>query len=334
MTKNNNKKIAVIGAGAWGTALARLLAEKGNEVSLWFYDKQVLASAQRTGSNPFLPNFSLKGLKLTDDLPEAVSGAMVVVLANPAQSNRTILKKIKSQLEPRAKLLVVSKGIELKTFSLMSDVIKQVAPSYFKTATFLSGPSFASELAEKKITIVSLASRDAKTAKALQQLLATDYFRPYITSDIIGVQIGGAVKNVIAVASGIVVGLKQGENTKAALITRGLAEICRLGCALGAKQETFMGSAGLGDLVLTAGSGQSRNFSFGLAVGRGQKPSILIKQSKEVVEGYWTTKAVWHKAKALKVKMAITDELYQILFNNKNPRQAMESLMARNLKTE
>ncbi len=328
------EKIAVIGAGAWGTALARMLAEKGHEVSLWFYDKKVLAQAKRKNSNPFLPNFSLTSLKLSDNLKEAVIGATVVILANPAQSNRTILRKLKPFLNRRAKFLVVSKGIELKTFSLMSDVIKQVIPQHFAEACFLSGPSFASELAEKKITIVSLASRNLKSAKELQQLLATDYFRPYITRDIIGVQAGGAVKNVIAVASGVVVGLGGGENTKAALITRGLAEISRLGCALGATRTTFMGSAGLGDLLLTATSEHSRNFSFGLAVGRGQNPAKLIKNSQEVVEGYWTTKAVWHKAQTLKIDMAITKELYKILFAKKDPRRAMLDLMRRGLKRE
>jgi glycerol-3-phosphate dehydrogenase (NAD(P)+) len=331
---SQKKKIAVIGAGAWGTALARLLAEKGNEVSLWFFDKKILAAAKRSGENPFLKGFSVKGIKLSDDLKAVVSGAEIVVLANPAQSNREILKKLKPYLGAKTKLLVVSKGIELKTFALMSDVIKQTAPKYFKTAGFLSGPSFASELAEKKITIVSIASRNFKAAREFQHLLATDYFRPYVSRDIVGVQIGGAVKNVIAVASGIVAGLDGGENAKAALITRGLAEISRLGLAMGAKKETFMGSAGLGDLLLTASSCQSRNFSFGYAVGQGQKPSALIKKSKEVVEGYWTTKAVWQKAKALKISMAITDELYQILFNNKNPKNAMKNLMARDLKQE
>ncbi len=328
------KTIGVIGAGAWGTALARLLAAKGHDVSLWFYDKPVLAKARRSGVNPFLPGHSLKGLPLTGDLRTAVKDKAIVVLANPAQANRAILQTIKPWLAPRAKLLIVSKGIELKTFALMSDIVKEVAPSYFSAACYLSGPSFASELADRKITIVSLACRNLKIARELQRLLATDYFRPYITRDIIGVQIGGAVKNVIAVASGIVSGLEEGENAKAALITRGLAEICRLGMRLGAKRETFMGSAGLGDLLLTASSEHSRNYSFGLAIGRGQKPSTLIKRSREVVEGYWTTKAVWQKGKSLGVDMAITGELYQILFANKNPRRAIEHLMARDLKTE
>jgi glycerol-3-phosphate dehydrogenase (NAD(P)+) len=330
----DKQKIAVIGAGAWGTALARLLAVKGHEVSLWFYDKKVLARAQRTGVNPFLTGFVLKNIKLTGDLAEATAGSEVVVLANPAQANRAILRKIKPWLLSRAKLLVVSKGIELKTFALMSDVVKEEVPRHFKTVAYLSGPSFASELAEQKITIVSLASRDLHVARELQQLLATDYFRPYITRDIVGVQVGGAVKNVIAVASGIVAGLNEGENAKAALITRGLAEISRLGICLGANQETFMGSAGLGDLLLTASSEHSRNYSFGLAIGRGRKPLDLIKSSREVIEGYWTTKAVWHKARALGIELAITNELYKILFKRKDPRQAMEDLMERDLKNE
>jgi len=328
------KKVAVIGAGAWGTALARLLAKKGNQVFLWFYDEQTMIEAKTTGNNPFLPGFSLDGLELTNSLQEAVSDSEIIVLANPAQSNRKILNELKPFLTAEAKIINVSKGIELDSFSLMSDVISEVLPEKAKMTCYLSGPSFAKEVAEEKITIVSLAATDLTLAKEMQKFLATKYFRPYACGDIIGVQIGGAVKNVIAVASGIVAGLAEGENAKAALITRGLAEICRLGLALGAQKETFIGSAGVGDLILTAGSDHSRNYSFGLDIGRGQNPLELIRTSKKVVEGYWTTKAVWQKAQGLKIDMAITNELYKILFENKDPRLAIESLMERDLKDE
>lgn len=328
------RKIAVIGAGAWGTALARLLATKDVEVWLWFYDASAYQAALAMNENPFLPGFALGAVRPTDDLSAAVSDADTVMLVNPAQSNRQILQNLKNFIADSAIIINASKGIELDSFSLMSDVIADVLPEQADRACYLSGPSFASEVAAEKITIVSLASRNAAAAKSMQELLATDYFRPYLSDDVIGVQIGGAVKNVIAVASGIVVGLREGANAQAALITRGLAEICRLGLRLGAKQETFMGAAGLGDLLLTAASERSRNFSFGLAIGQGRSPESLIKDAKEVVEGYWTTKAVRDKARSLGVEMAIAEELYQILFNNKDPRRSMEELMSRDLKTE
>jgi glycerol-3-phosphate dehydrogenase (NAD(P)+) len=328
------KKIAVIGAGAWGTALARLLAGQGHEVWLWFFDAKTLAEARTAGVNPYLPGFVLADIKLTDSLEEAVNGAEVVLLANPAQHNRRVLKEAKPWLSATATLVNISKGIELDSFTLMSEMIAEVAPDKAATACYLSGPSFAKELAEEKITIVSIASRSMESARAMQKLLATDYFRPYVTDDVIGVEVAGAVKNVIAVAAGIVVGLAGGHNAKAALVTRGLAEMIRLGVAMGARAETFMGSAGLGDLFLTAGSSLSRNYSFGLALGQGGQVEGLIGHSKEVVEGYWTTKAVWHKAKELKINMAITNELYNILFNRKDPQKAMLDLMKRELKGE
>lgn len=334
MTIHQQQKIAVIGAGAWGTALARLLAAKGNAVWLWFYEQAALQAALDSGENPFLPGFALDAVKPTGDLKEAVQNAEVVLLVNPAQNNRQILQNIRPFLSPKAKIINASKGIELDSFALMSEVIAEVAPEKSFLTCYLSGPSFAKEVAQKKITIVSLAAKDLNLAKAMQELLATPYFRPYITDDIIGVQVGGAVKNVIAIASGLVTGLAEGENAKAALITRGLAEISRLGLALGAKKETFIGCSGLGDLLLTADSSNSRNYSFGVAIGQGRKPSALIKASKEAVEGYWTTKAVWEKAQSLGIEMAITGELYQILFKDKDPRQSMEVLMTRDLKNE
>lgn len=330
----HSQKIAVLGAGAWGTALARLLAEKGHEVWLWFFDQTALAEARATGINPYLPGFTLDKVKLTDNLAETVSGADVILLANPTQHNRRVLKEAKPYLSAEAVLVNVSKGIESDSFTLMSEMIAEVTPAQATTACYLSGPSFAKELAEEKITIVSIASVDRESARAIQALLATDYFRPYVTDDVIGVEVAGAVKNVIAVAAGLVVGLAGGHNAQAALVTRGLAEMMRLGVAMGARAETFMGSAGLGDLFLTAGSSMSRNYAFGLALGQGGQVEGLIERSKEVVEGYWTTKAVWHKAKELNIDMAITNELYNILFERKDPSKAMLDLMKRELKGE
>lgn len=328
------KKIAVLGAGAWGTALARLLSEQGHEVTLWFFDELALIEAQKTNINPYLGGFTLGKIKLTNSLEETVSGAEVVLLANPAQHSRRVLQEAKPWLNHEATLVNVSKGIELASFTLISEMIAEVAPDNAKTACYLSGPSFAKELANKKITIVSIASADSNSARAMQKLFATDYFRPYVTDDVVGVEVAGAVKNVMAVAAGIVVGLRGGDNTRAALITRGLAEMIRLGVAMGARAETFMGAAGLGDLILTASSASSRNYSFGLAVGRGESAEELIKNSKEVVEGYWTCEAVWHKAQELNLDMAITYELHKILFKKKDPKQAMFDLMKRELKGE
>lgn len=333
MTKDL-KRIAVLGAGAWGTALARLLSAKGHEVYLWFFDETALVQARATKINPYLPGFTLGGIKVTNSLEEAVGEAEVVVLANPAQHNREILTKVKQFLSEEAVLVNVSKGIELASFTLMSEMIAEVTPEKSATACYLSGPSFAKELAEEKITIVSLASFDLNSARAMQKIFATDYFRPYVTDDVIGVEIAGAVKNVIAVAAGIVAGLHGGENAKAALITRGLAEMIRLGVAMGARAETFMGAAGLGDLFLTAGSQMSRNYTFGLAVGQGEDIEELINQSKEVVEGYWTCEAVWHKAQEFDIDMAITYELHKVLFKKKDPKQAMLDLTKRELKGE
>jgi len=334
INENNPRRLAVIGAGAWGTALARLLASKGDDVSLWFFDQAAYKQSRDRGVNPFLPGFDLKDLTLTTDLAEALTDRNLIILANPAQHNRRLLTAARSHLSPDARILNISKGIELDSFALMSEVLTQTVPDLVDQAAYLSGPSFAKEVAEEKITIVSVAAVKPAVAADWQRLLATSYFRPYLSDDIIGVQVAGAVKNVIAVAAGILAGLNEGENARAALVTRGLAEMRRLGLALGAKPETFMGAAGLGDLFLTAGSPHSRNWQFGLAVGRGQSPTTLIQSSLQVVEGYWTTKAVWQKARALGVELAITNELYQILFNHQEPRRTLENLMSRELKTE
>lgn len=326
--------IAVLGAGAWGTALAEVLAGKGLATTLWFFDQESLLESGKTGVNPFLPGLELNPrIALTGNISQAVREADWIVLVVPAQHFRETLRRAAPYLPPKANLIVCSKGIEMKGFKLMSEILAEELPYFASRAVYLSGPSFADEVAAGRETAVVVAG-PARLAKAAQELFACRYFRPYVSNDIIGVQVAGAYKNALAIAAGILAGLGKGHNLKAALIARGLKEMTLFGMALGAKRETFSGLAGVGDLLLTAGSSKSRNYSLGLAIGQGQKAKDCIASQKAVVEGYYTVKAIFGKAKELGLEPSITGQLYKILYQGKDPEQAISALMRRELKQE
>lgn len=330
-------KIGVIGAGSWGTTLANLLAKKGLDVTLWAYEADLVARMASTRVNDlYLPGITLcESLGFSTDLRETAAGSAMVLLVPPSQVMRTLISGIIPVLDPRAILVSASKGIENHTLSTMSEVMEEILPQDFHHRTaFLSGPSFAREVAQELPTAVSVASRDLSIAARVQDVFSTDYFRVYTNEDVIGVELGGAIKNVIALAAGVSDGLGFGYNTRAALITRGLAEMTRMGVAMGANPATFAGLAGMGDLVLTCTGDLSRNRSVGMELGRGRTLDEILQGMNMVAEGVKTTLSAYQLAVRLGVDVPITEQMYRILYENKNPRQAVSDLMMRGLKSE
>ena len=330
-------KISVVGAGSWGTALAKLLAHKGFAVTLWVYEAELAERMRATQCNDlYLPGIILpKQLEITSDLAVAVADRDVVVLVPPSQ----VMRKVALQTAPYIKegTLIVSaaKGIENDTLLPMSDLLLDVLPlALHQRLTFLSGPSFAREVASGMPTAVVAASHYPEAARAAQQIFSNEVFRVYTTDDVVGVELGGAVKNVIALAAGVVDGLGFGYNTRAALITRGLAEMTRLGLAMGARAETFAGLAGMGDLVLTCTGDLSRNRSVGIELGKGHKIAEILRGMTAVAEGVRTTLSTWQLANRLQVAMPITEQVFQILYEEKDPGRAVTELMMRDLKDE
>jgi glycerol-3-phosphate dehydrogenase (NAD(P)+) len=327
-------RCAVVGAGAWGTALADLLACNGHEVRLWALEADVLAAINARNENPvFLPGFSLaKSLRATQQHREALEGAAFVIYATPSQHLRTVVQAGRSHLADDAVLAVASKGIEQSTLALMSDVVSEVAVGHSVVA--ISGPSFAAEVAARQPTAIVAASLDADAARLVQDTLSNATFRVYTHDDLIGVELGGALKNVMAVATGIVEGVGLGNNSRAALITRGLAEMTRLGVALGAQSSTFAGLAGIGDLVLTCTGALSRNRAVGVEVGRGKTLEEALAGKPTVAEGVVTTKSALALAEREGVEMPIATMVYRILFDGHPAKRAVPELMARGLRAE
>ncbi|MHB8846260.1 MAG: NAD(P)H-dependent glycerol-3-phosphate dehydrogenase [Nitrospirota bacterium] len=331
------EKIAVIGAGAWGTALALLLADKGLDVSLWMYEQDLAGETGRTRENRvYLPGFTLPpNITVTPSLEEAVRGRLLVLSVVPSHTVRTVSKQFASYLADNAIIVSASKGIEIESLLPLSDVLRQTLPSKFHgRLCFLSGPSFAKEVAQKMPTAVALASYDPEAGKQAQQLMSTSYFRVYTNPDVIGVELGGSVKNVIAIAAGVLEGLGFGYNTMAALLTRGLAEMARLGVSMGANPLTFSGLAGMGDLVLTCTGGLSRNRTLGVRLGKGEKLDDIMLGAKTVAEGVRTAKAARELAKKNGIEMPIVEEMYLVLYEGKDPRKAAKDLMGRELRGE
>ena len=327
-------RCAVVGAGAWGTALADLLACNGHAVRLWVLEPEVARSINDRRENPiFLPGFSLaKSLHATTDQHEAVQDAELVVYATPSQHLRGIARAAGSQLRRGAVLAVASKGIEQTTLALMSDVVAKEAPHHAVVA--LSGPSFAAEVAARQPTAIVAASADADAARLTQDTISNTTFRVYTHDDLIGVELGGALKNVMAVATGIVEGVGLGNNSRAALITRGLAEMTRLGVALGAHASTFAGLAGIGDLVLTCTGALSRNRAIGVEIGQGKTLDEALAGKPTVAEGVVTTKSALALAQREGVEMPIATTVYRILFDGHSAKRAIPELMARGLRAE
>jgi glycerol-3-phosphate dehydrogenase (NAD(P)+) len=328
------ERLAVVGAGAWGTALALVATRAGRQAILWAREREVVDSIiQRRENAAFLPGIALEPrFAVTEEIRAAIEEVEAVILAVPAQFLRAMLADIARYIPPGAVLVLAAKGIERATGALLSEAIAAALPKH--PLAILSGPSFAAEVAKGLPTAVTVAAREIETADLVAQALSARTFRPYHSDDPVGVEIGGAVKNVIAIACGVVVGRGLGENARAALLTRGLAEMTRLGVAKGAKPETFMGLSGLGDLALTCGSPQSRNMSLGVSLGQGKPLAEILGARRSVAEGVTTAPAVLALAKSLGVDMPISAAVDAVLHKGADLDETIAALLARPLRAE
>jgi glycerol-3-phosphate dehydrogenase (NAD(P)+) len=327
-------RCSVVGAGAWGTALADLLTRNGHDVLLWAYEPDVVESVNKKHENVrFLGGNSLApALKATGDIERAVEGAELITLATPSHVLRSIVRSAAKSVAKSTPIVVASKGIENGTLSLMTEVAEQEIPG--ATVVALSGPSFAKEVVTCQPTAVVVASGDESAAAIAQRAFSAAYFRAYTHTDVIGVELGGALKNVMAVATGIAEGLGLGFNARAALVTRGLAEMTRLGLALGAEQSTFAGLAGLGDLVLTCTGSLSRNRAVGVEVGKGRTLEEVLRGKETVAEGVVTAQSARELAAREGVEMPIVDTVNRVLFEGQPAKSAIAALMSRELRAE
>lgn len=325
-------KIAIIGSGSWGTAMAMLLAGKGNDVYLWSWIQEETDRLNADRENKeFLPGIKLSDrIICTHDMGECIKGAEVVITAVPSPATRTTAKQMSEFVTEGQKLVNISKGLEGEL--RLSQVYKSEIPQ--ADISVLSGPSHAEEVSRNVPTTVVVASQTEETAKFLQNVFITDTFRVYTSDDVIGVELGGALKNVIALCAGISDGLKYGDNTKAALITRGIAEISRLGVAMGAKASTFAGLSGLGDLIVTGTSTLSRNHTAGELLGKGMSLEVVLKKVHMVVEGVNTATAAYELGRKYNVETPIIEQAYNVLYNGVEPKAAVNMLMTREKKSE
>lgn len=337
----NDLRIAVIGAGSWGTALAILLAQKGHEVRLWGHRKEHMELLARQRENrkylegiPFPEN-----LIPVDTLEDAITGTTIILMVVPSHSFRKIFQQIQPLLKDGMRIVSAVKGIENITLKTMTQIVEEIigrntADKRNIKIGVLSGPSFAQEVARGVPTAVTLGFRDLQIAKELQDVMVTDSFRIYTSRDVIGLEISAALKNIVAIAAGVCDGLGYGLNTRAALITRGLAEIKRLGTALGADTDTFSGLSGLGDLILTCTGNLSRNRMVGVMLGQGKSIEQVKSEMRMVAEGIKTTQSVYDLAKKMKIEMPILEQIYSILFEGKKCSEAVKDLLQRELKDE
>jgi len=330
-------KIAVIGAGSWGTALANLLAGNGQDTLLWAYEPELVREmAEQRVNRFFLPDITLHpGLSFTNELASCVEDRDLIVLVAPTQVLRGLLTELASHCPEQAILVNASKGIELNTLCTVSGIVSQVfGERSLKRYVALSGPTFAREVAQGLPSLIVAASCSVAAARTTQIALSNQRFRVYTSDDPLGVELGGAVKNVLAIAAGIADGLGFGHNTRAALITRGLAEMRRLGRAMGAQDATFAGLAGMGDLVLTCTGDLSRNRTVGMKLGHGYSLAEIMAEMRMVAEGVKTSESVYFMAKAKGVEMPIAEKVYEIIHCGKPAREAVLELMSRELKSE
>ncbi|WP_273857679.1 NAD(P)H-dependent glycerol-3-phosphate dehydrogenase [Photobacterium sp. GSS17] len=338
MNPGNEQAITmtVLGAGSYGTSLAISLARNGANVILWGHDPAHIAQLEMDRSNEaFLPGVAFpESLILSADLEAAVKASRDLLVVVPSHVFGEVLHQVKPHLRSDSRICWATKGLEPETGRLLQDVAVEALGDQIPLAV-LSGPTFAKELAAGMPTAIAVASPDEAFVRDLQEKIhCSKTFRVYSNSDFIGMQLGGAVKNVIAIGAGMSDGIGFGANARTALITRGLAEMCRLGAALGAQPETFMGMAGLGDLVLTCTDNQSRNRRFGLALGQGKDVDSAQQEIGQVVEGYRNTKEVWVLAQRMGVEMPITEQIYKVLYQGKDAREAAKDLLAREKKDE
>ena len=333
--------IAILGLGSWGITLANLLVENGYFVNVWENDKSRAEKLMKTKKFDLLDwiNISEK-IEISNDMLKIIKNANIIIFAVPSNVIRKVAEilysiSLKNNLSFKNTIFVnVSKGIEEKTYFSMTDIIADVLKLDTSQIFALSGPTHAEELSKKIITTCTIAGENIETLKLLQNIFSNNYFRVYTTLDLVGVELGGAAKNIIAIAAGIIDGLNLGDNTKAALITRGLVEISRLGIARGAKKETFYGLSGLGDLIVTCSSKHSRNRYFGEKLGKGENPDEILKNMSMVVEGVLNAKSIYNLSKNHNLDMPIINEIYHIIYENKSPKKSIKELMNRDLKEE
>jgi len=329
--------IAIIGSGAWGTALAIHASNMGHRVSMWAFEPEVIADINDLHVNTiYLPGIPIpNNVQASEDIKLVVKNADLVILAPPSRHLRSILQMLAGAIPDYSLVLLASKGIEASSLKLMSEVVDEVYPEFGSDRlAFLSGPSFAKEVGEGLSTDLVVASKNMKAAHKIQPILHAPAFRIYTSGDPIGVQIGGALKNVIAVAAGASDGMRLGSNARAALITRGLAEITRLGVACGANALTFLGMAGIGDLVLTCTGELSRNRTLGLKLAEGEDPKSFLASQRAVAEGFHTAAAAYHLAQKLTIDMPITEQVYHVLHHGRTLSEAIRLLMNRKFKDE
>jgi glycerol-3-phosphate dehydrogenase (NAD(P)+) len=327
--------LGIIGAGAWGTALALLLAKKGQSLSLWVYEEDLLKTMKSKRENTlFLPGFSLPdNIHPTSSLEQAVKNKSAILLVVPTHVMRATIKSIKPHLKPDCLIINASKGIENETLCAVHQILHQELDNNHIFAT-ISGPTFAKEIAQGLPSALVAAGDTLEIAERVKEIISTPKVKVFTSDDALGVQIGGALKNVIAISTGICDGMDLGFNPRAALISRGLVEITRIGTALGAKPETFLGLSGIGDLILTCTGDLSRNRSVGIQLGKGRKLNEITKNMKVVAEGIRTVKSAYELKNKLNIQASIIDETYRVIYEDKSPRKALEDLLKAEIDTE
>jgi glycerol-3-phosphate dehydrogenase (NAD(P)+) len=333
----NMSTITVVGAGSWGSALSLILADNKNSVKVYDRDVELINEINNHHTNRYLPGATMpETITGYTDLREALVDSDVILTVVPTKVMRLVLKEVNQLLDHEVIIVNASKGLEPDTFKRVSEIVyEEIDNSYLKGFVALTGPSHAEEVIQRQLTVVSAASDDLELAKVVQVLFNNDeFFRVYTLNDLIGAEMGGSLKNIIALASGIIAGLGYGDNARAALITRGLAEMRRLAVSAGAKEETLFGLTGIGDLVVTATSLHSRNFQAGLKIGSGKNLQETLASMTMVVEGVRSCEAAYKYAKELGVEMPITFAVYDVIFNQREPREALKDLMSRTLKSE
>lgn len=329
--------VSVMGGGSWGTTLAKVAAEKGHLVRLWIHEHPLVSEIiEKRKNSIYLPGVRLpEAIIPTNSIEDALSGAILVLWVVPSHVTRSMLTQAAPYLGEAKAIVCATKGVENETLLPMSDVMRDVLPpKLHPRLAFLSGPTFAREVAAQLPTAATVAAFDESVAKLVQEALSGPHFRLYTNSDVTGVELGGAIKNVIAIAAGISDGLGFGNNARAALITRGLAEMTRLGISMDALPATFAGLAGMGDLVLTCTGDLSRNRTLGMRLGRGESLQEILGGMTMVAEGVQTARAVWNLAQKQGVEMPITEQVYRILYEGKDTATALHDLMGRSLKSE
>lgn len=327
-------KAAIIGAGSWGTALSILLNKNGHDVTIWSYSKEEIEMLQHEREHKTkLPNVKIpEEINLTTNLETAITDKDFIVMAVPSHAVRNTAKLMKEYIRKNQIIVDVAKGIEETTLMTLSQQIEEEIPQ--ANVAVLSGPSHAEEVSRGIPTTVAIGAKDKQTAIYLQEIFTNETFRVYITSDVLGMELGGSLKNVIALAAGVADGLGYGDNTKAALITRGIKEIAQLGVAMGGKLETFNGITGVGDLIVTCASVHSRNRKAGYLLGQGMTMQEAMHEVNMVVEGVYSTKAAYKLGQKYGVDLPIINQVYSVLFENKNAAESVKELMLRNTKTE